>query len=175
MEDGKITDTEDIKNNPLVNYATEELKIAGWLEPNHPQENEIAKDVMELIEAFAKQGHSGSSAPLVLAIFDKLAHFSPLTPLTGKDSEWVHHTESEGQDIYQNRRYPAVFKKKDGKAYDLDGIVFVNSSGVAFTTSESKVYINFPYMPNTTFIREGTPEAEPYKHVFQESANSDKQ
>ena len=77
----------------IVDHAEKEFKIAGWLDENGEAKEEMQGMVMdnlrELLEAFSKQGHSGSSAPYVIAHFERLAKFGLLSPLTGEDDEWM--------------------------------------------------------------------------------------
>ena len=103
----------------------------------------MKEDVLEVLKVLEKQGHSGTSAMRVIYLIDRLWNWKPLTPLTGEDDEW----NEPGPDIFQNKRCSAVFKKKkDGKAYWIDGIVFVEPDGhSSFTCSESKVDIEFPF------------------------------
>lgn len=99
--------------------------------------------VMELMNVFREQGHSGMSAGITLDIFYRLARYKPLTPLTGEDDEWKH----VGDDLYQNKRYSSVFKTgKNGRAYNSNAKVFSDDGGKTWWTSkESRVYIDFPY------------------------------
>lgn len=101
----------------LTEYAKQELSISGLFDKDSDYNGMIAKATMELIEVFAKQGHSGCSAAMVSSLFDKLSRFEPITNLTGKDEEWCEVMD----DFYQNKRNMAVFKEgKNGRAYFLD-------------------------------------------------------
>jgi hypothetical protein len=104
--------------------------------------------VLELLDKFSEQGHSGLSSSVCVQLFSKLALYKPLTPLTGEDEEWTQMTD----DLWQNSRASHVFKGPDGLAYDIWGRVFVEKSGLHYTTSESRVPVNFPYMPRTDFV-----------------------
>ena len=72
----------------LIDHAKTELQIAGLFDKDSDYEGMLAESVMELIEVFSKQGHSGMSAPYVISIFEKLANYKPLIGITGKDEEW---------------------------------------------------------------------------------------
>jgi hypothetical protein len=48
----------------LVEHAKKEFEIKGWLGlPEDDPQAWVVEDVLELLEVFAKQGHSGTSAP----------------------------------------------------------------------------------------------------------------
>lgn len=132
----------------LVNFAKSELEAAGLFAKDSDYEGMLGNTVFELITLFAEQGHSGGSAEMVTQLFEKLARFKPLTPLTGDDSEW----ELVAGDIFQNRRCSSVFKE-NGVTYDIHGKVFIELSGSSYTSHESRVTVTFPYSPKTEFVR----------------------
>jgi hypothetical protein len=121
----------------------------------------ICNGVLKMLDIFADEGHSGSSAPYAINLFKKIASFEPLGPLTGEDDEWVCHQDGRpnGVALYQNKRMGSVFKQSDrfdGKPYWLDGKVFWEwathpdiDDGKPFksyfTSAESRVVIEFPW------------------------------
>ncbi len=112
----------------------------------------VEEAVLELLEVFSAQGHSGFSAGTVAHYFSELAMFSPLSPLTGEDSEWNDISEFEdGRSVWQNRRCSHVFKDETG-AYDSNGRVFREPNGVTYTSNDSRVPVTFPYWPSPTFV-----------------------
>ena len=107
----------------LIEHAKKELEIAGLFDKDSDYNGMLGTAVMELIENFSKQGHSGHSASIVVDIFNKLAKYKPLSPLTGEESEWVNVEGPDGN-MHQNNRNSAVFKdSKDGKPYFIDAYV----------------------------------------------------
>ncbi len=111
----------------------------------------IPKAVIELMEVFAEQGHSGGSAPICISIFTQLAKFEPLGPLTGEDSEWTEVADG----VFQNKRCSHVFRQPDrfnGQAYDIEGKVFREPSGSCYTSGDSMVPITFPYTPTREYV-----------------------
>lgn len=101
----------------LIEHAKRELEISGLFDKDADYGGLLADNVMELIEVFSKQGHSGSSATMVSDLFNKLSRYKQISPLTAKDEEWCETADG----IFQNIRNSAVFKDgKDGKAYFLD-------------------------------------------------------
>jgi len=152
--------------NNFEKHALREFKAAGWINDDGTFKDEmqsmICKHVMKLIEIFSEEGHSGSTAPYAINLFQKIASFKPLTPLTGEDDEWVKHDYGNGHITYQNNRLSSVFKDEDGNAYDIDGKVFWEWSrrqldsdeegypGMRvyksyYTCRESRVPVTFPY------------------------------
>ena len=125
--------------------------------------------VIELLEVFSKQGHSGFSAPAVNGLFHTLANFKPLGPLTGVDEEWTKINEEMGcgNDMaHQNKRCSHVFKRADGTSYDIQGKVFVEPNGCSYTSSDSRVEVVFPYTPTTEYVNVTEEETE---EVFDEN------
>lgn len=124
----------------LITHAEKEMALA-WPEADEMQDM-VKKDVLQLIEVFAKQGHSGFSAPYVLAVFYKLAKYEPLGPLTGADAEWTEASEG----VFQNSRCSEVFKNgKDGEAYWVNGKIFREPNGCTYTNKDSNVPVVFPW------------------------------
>jgi hypothetical protein len=152
----------------LSNYeshAWREFRAAGWVDENNRFKDEmqeaICSHVLKLLEVFAEEGHSGSSAPYALNVFDTLARFKPIAPLTGEDWEWVDVSEYRVTDgpVFQNKRCSHVFKDRNG-AYDIKGIVWYDwytdeETGEKrkshFTNYKSRVPVTFPYTPKTEY------------------------
>jgi len=133
-------------------HAIRELIALGYSVGSNKKEDMnsmVVDNILELLDVFSNQGHSGFSAPYVAELFKKLALFEPLSPLTGEDSEWQPCSFGNG---YQNIRASHVFKDEDGRAYDVHGKVFRDKNGSCFTSGDSRVYITFPYTPTTEYI-----------------------
>lgn len=130
----------------LIDHAKREFLACGYkpVEECEDDPNKwIQESVLELLEVFGKQGHSGSSAPYCIGYFTRLANFQPLSPLTGEDSEW-HDT---GGFVYQNNRCGTVFKeKKSGICYNIEGYVFREADkSSCFTSGMSRRRVEFPW------------------------------
>ena len=137
----------------ILKHAKRELSLLGYkpveeLEPDDPNKW-IQENILDLLEVFSKQGHSGMSAPYVIGMFFKLASHEPISPLTGEDSEW----EKVDFQTYQNIRCTIVFKTVDGSVFDIQGKVFEEPDGARFTNQDSKVDVVFPYTPNTQVVK----------------------
>lgn len=133
----------------LILHAENELKVLGY-DLNEKEEGPnkwIVENIMELLEVFSKQGHSGFSAPYCIKLFSKLANFEPICPLTGKDDEWVEYSNGK----FQNKRCSHVFKE-NGIAYDIEGKIFRQSNGCCYQNNNSNVNITFPYTPKTEYV-----------------------
>lgn len=147
----------------LKHHALTEFRAAGFLKEDgtycDEMQQTMCEQILELLDLFASHGHSGFSASYALSLFEKLAAYKPIVPLTGEDWEWMHH----GDGCYQNIRCGAVFKQPDrfdGQAYFLDGIVFYDvykdeETGEEYkshyTNRDSMVPITFPYTPTTEY------------------------
>jgi hypothetical protein len=132
----------------LIEFAKSELQRVGAFDESGDYGGMLGDAVMKMIEQFSEEGHSGFSASMAISMFERLARFEPLSPLTGKPDEW--NEVAEGQ--WQNRRCSHVFKDADGRAYDMDGRIFREPDGSCFTNSNSRVYIDFPYTPKREYI-----------------------
>lgn len=147
----------------LIEHAKREFLKLGY-KPIEECEDDpdkwIQKNVLELLEVFSNQGHSGSSAPYTISMFKKLANFDPIAPIMGTEDEWFD--ASIGDDIFQNLRCSAVFKNgKNSKPHYLDAIVWKNQNGNTFTGSvfnskkekiRSSQTIKIPFQPKTFYI-----------------------
>ena len=148
-------------------HAMREFRAARWLDENGKYTDDmqemICNHVLALLDVFADEGHSGSSAPYAIELFSKLAKFDPIVPLTGEDWEWNDVSNMTGSVCYQNNRCGAVFKSEDrfnGQPYYLDGKVFWEwykdedgeISKSYFTNGDSAIPIEFPYAPKTEYV-----------------------
>ena len=132
----------------LMFHARQELKAAGLFDKDSDYEGMAGDAVLELVKVFERQGHSGFSAGMVRNIFNKVAAYEPLCPLTGADEEWSEYRDG----CYQNKRCSHVFKDEDGRAYDIDGRIFREPNGSCYTNRESRVYVTFPYTPKREYV-----------------------
>lgn len=138
-----------------VLHAEREFRAAGYVPLDQAQEDGpnkwIQQNVVELLEVFGRQGHSGFSAPHCVEMFRKLALHEPLVPLSGADDEW----NEVGDGVFQNNRCSHVFKQADrfnGQAYDINGRIFREPSGACYTGRESCIPVTFPYTPTREYV-----------------------
>ena len=136
-----------------LKHAKKELALLGYEPIEQLKEDDpnrwIQENILELLEVFSKQGHSGTSAPYVIGMFHKLASHEPIKPLTGEDDEW----EKIDFQTWQNIRCSRVFKYADGKTIDIQGKVFEASDGSRYTCNDSCTDVVFPYMPTTEIVK----------------------
>lgn len=107
----------------LTEHARQEMERAGLFSKESDYDGMLGPAVMELVDVFAKQGHSGNSAMTVLAIFERVARYRTLTPITPDKEEWFFHGDMgpTGEPIWQNVRDSAAFSRDGGKTwYHLD-------------------------------------------------------
>ena len=123
-------------------YGRKELERIGYFkEGDDPYNDMAANAILELLEVFDNQGHSGFTAPYVAGMFHRLARYKPASPLTGEDDEW----NDVGDGLLQNKRYFAVFKEKDGTVYNSEGKVFTDDGEIWYMSKDSSVNVTFPY------------------------------
>ena len=133
----------------MHDYAVREMDIA-WPESD-PMQDTIKKNVLELIDTFAAQGHSGVSGSYVISILERLLRFKPITPLTGEDDEWGEPWGDK--DTQQNLRCSSIFRTHfdNSTASDIHGKVFSDDGGKTFySTRDSQIPVEFPYYPQTS-------------------------
>ncbi len=96
----------------LAEHARQELGRAGWFDGDDRQSGEA---ILAAVEAFARGGWSGGSAPYGVAIVTALLQYKPLSPLTDDPAEWIDH----GDKLWQSSRRPDAFSEDGGKTYRL--------------------------------------------------------
>jgi hypothetical protein len=145
--------------SPLVTHAKDELTRAGLFDKDSDYGGMLGKAALGLVKTFAAQGHSGMSAALVTELATRLFQYEPLTPLTGADDEWVDVSDVSGDPWWQNKRCHRVFKGADGKAYDVEGRIFRDPDGSTWVNGDSRVPVEFPYMPTQEYVDRQTEAA----------------
>lgn len=146
----KFTVSDEFKKSNTYFHAINEFNAVYKDDVEDGMQVAILQCVMELLEKFHQQGHSGTSSSYALSVFMKLAGFEPLGPITGADSEWCHLGYDDNM-THQNKRCSHVFKGSNG-AYDSQYYVFVDPNGSACTNIDSRKYIEFPYIPKVVYV-----------------------
>jgi hypothetical protein len=109
----------------LEKHAEFELIRAGLFAERSDYGGVLGNAVMKMIRVFAEEGHSGGSASIALAAFERLARFKTLTPITSNPEEWTEiHKDMSPAGLgtcWQSRRCPSCFSYDGGKTYyDID-------------------------------------------------------
>lgn len=103
----------------LVAHAKRELKIAGYAEDSADAlDRVIYQSTIQIVEAFARCGHSGYSAMAHTQIINQLLQFKPLGEITNNPDEWFDHGSAGlGEPIWQNKRDSRMFSEDEGQTY----------------------------------------------------------
>lgn len=113
----------------ILDHAKRELSIAGLDKKGSDYDGDLAKWVIQIIEVFSSQGHSGNSARDTIDVVRQLINWGPLSPFTTNPAEWQETTDilseeqkSAGERLWQNQRSPSVFSTDAGKTwFRMDG------------------------------------------------------
>lgn len=114
--------SETKEESNLLKHARAELIRAGLLDSDSDYEGFVGATVLRMIEAFSWYGHSGGSAEMTLEVFDRLARYKTLAPISDNPEEWMRINPDEEQEgVWQSRRQGSIFSNDGGKTYyDLD-------------------------------------------------------
>lgn len=143
----------------IKNYIDTELDILFELEPDNILSC-LKEEIRTICNKFMNQELSGTSAPyyrqVLINTINDLLQFKPISPITGKDNEWIEIAEEDNLPLYQNKRLSSLFKKGN-KCHYIDAIVFKNQNGQYFTSTFNKVSShqpvnNFPFIPKTFIV-----------------------
>lgn len=115
----------------------------------HVMQTVVTKDILLLVKILCTQGHSGMSIQYYKHMLDRIIDRTPLTPLTGEDSEWnvVYRDKKTGKVEEQNIRCSKVFRDNgdNSTACRYDGKLFREKGDNSyFTCRESRVPVTFP-------------------------------
>lgn len=176
-----MSELKEADENPLKTHAEKELKLAGLFDSDSDYGGALGEAVMELIDKFSEQGHSGASAEMVISLFNKVARFEPILLIQCTEDEWM---ETSRDEVYQNKRCSAVFKHgKDGKPHYIDAIVFRDigsessfTGNNVFTKDGKKIGSSLcftpPFRPKTFYV--DIEEQEDGKEVIVDESQLDK-
>lgn len=106
----------------LIEHAKRELELLDWTDDKKIYKGLLSEAVLELIEVFSNQGHTGASASVVLPVFMKLARWENLTPITSNPDEWMHIADkklspTQSRPLYQSLRNPNFFSHDNLQTY----------------------------------------------------------
>jgi len=104
-------------DSPLIQHAEAEMRRAGLYDDDADYGGMVPDAVLNVVRAFAGDGHSGSSAELVASILEKVLRFEPLTPLTPDPAEWMDVSDVSGVEMWQSLRNPTFFSEDGGASW----------------------------------------------------------
>lgn len=108
----------------LIDHARHELDLIG-------EDDNTKAGLLNVVQAFADMGHSGSSAFFCANALDALLRYKPLSELTNDSDEWIDRTEiSGGVPLWQSKRNSEAFSTDGGKTYYLLSETEVVGDGV---------------------------------------------
>lgn len=151
-----------------LEWFENELKQLGG--ENEPMQQQVNKNILDVVKAFDEGGHSGFSAGYAIPLINRLLQHKPLTPITDEPDQWNDVSDMFDGPTFQHKRCGSVFKRADGKATYGEGRVFSNDGGESWFTAggksrpehlRSSIPITFPFTvpdePERVMIE---PEAE---------------
>jgi hypothetical protein len=144
----------------VVSHAKKEFLRAGYQPTDEDQEDGpnkwIQENVMELLDTFSKQGHSGMSAGYCIDAFQKLANYKLLTSIKSIDEFKFGDCIDLEDSMKQSSVISSVFLDiKTNKAYYLDATYFQGEddydsfSGGNVAGIRSNQFIKYPFVPKT--------------------------
>ena len=129
----------------LVLFAENELARLG----NDEGQSAMNKHILEMIQVFSDEGHTGFSAVYAIRILERLLRYLPLSAIEDTPEDWNEMNEG----VLQHKRCSRVLKDKtrfNGQAYDVEARIFSDDNGKSwFTNGRSSVPVNFPYFVPT--------------------------
>ena len=108
----------------LLDHARTELKLAGYnidapdketFETDNDYSNACAKNAYNMLKVFSEAGHSGFSAQATLQLFNRLAEYKCLTPLTNNPKEWIKLDPNDTS--WQSTRQSSCFSDDNLQTY----------------------------------------------------------
>jgi hypothetical protein len=104
----------------LIRHAEEEMRRAGLYDKDADYGGMIPEAVMKMVKVLSDEGHSGGSHSLTMAIFNRVANFKTLAPITNDPAEWMEVSDFGGlgsKSVHQNKRDCSLFSNDGGKTY----------------------------------------------------------
>lgn len=116
------------KDSNYLKHAKDEFNVAFktcWAPvesdfDDYGMQQYMCDQILDLLAVLGTQGDSGSSIGYKLSLFEKLAKFETIAPLTFADDEFNDAHSLDGS--AQNKRNSAVFKEKNGEIRYINAI-----------------------------------------------------
>jgi hypothetical protein len=104
----------------LLEHAEKELQLAKLFDKDSDYNGNLGIGVMELMQKFCDQRHSGASAAITIELFTRLAKYQNLTPISRKDFQEATCPQ-DTKKVWQCTRNPRLFLTPDKTGYyDVD-------------------------------------------------------
>ena len=129
----------------LHEHAVNELSL---IDDGSEEQQWVNKSIINIVDAFADQGHSGFSAKYSLNLLSRLLNFYPINPITDSEDEWGKWHGPEGKKSRQAKRYSALFQDEDGSVYDINRISKRYEGHMDSSWYGPSYYVKLPYLPN---------------------------
>ena len=123
-----------ISGSNLCKHAANEFSLANFDKDCYT--SMCAKDVMQLLAVLSHQGHSGHSVSYVIKLFNSLAKYGVITPLTLSDDEFRKDIIDPLDGSRQNLRKSSIFKEGDGTIIDIDAFNKMPTGTYHFNTKQ---------------------------------------
>jgi hypothetical protein len=150
-KENKMTDVIDVeavevKDKPVMNllqgytlkkdvyreYAVREFKAAGLVEESgeycSPEQETICEAILKMADAMATTDRSDGAIDYILKAANRIGLFSPMTPITGDDSEW-EVVEGHPEVAAINIRLPRLAKLHNGDTMFSSALGFRDRNG----------------------------------------------
>lgn len=137
-----------IKNSGLCQKAIREFELAGYINSDDEMSKLMVNQVLETLAVFSSHNDSGFSAGIELKLFDILAHYKILTPLTFKDNEW----NKISKDLWQNNRISSIFKDNTGKIHYNNAYCYKINISYSYETKKWKEGNGICYSGGVAFL-----------------------
>ena len=90
----------------IYNYAKSELDRIP--KDKDGMQELMNEQILEIVDCFSKQGHSGFSADYAISQIERLLRFKPLSSITDDPAEWKFSYQNGDISVFQSDRCPSV-------------------------------------------------------------------
>lgn len=103
--------------------------------------------MLSVLRQFLFQWDSGGAAAAAVEVFNRLIAGQPLSPLTGREDEWIDRTEHNDRPTWQNARCSSVFRERRAEGFVYYDIEEEPLDG------QDRFYVTMPYDPMTHMVQ----------------------
>jgi hypothetical protein len=152
----------------LTDHARDELERVGMFESDADYGGALGHAVMELIETFDRQQHSGLSAAVTLELFRKLASYESLSDITSDPDEWENVSDISDAPLWQNKRRCTSFSRDGGKTwYDIQD-ASLNHGDTWLTPDETrKLLLDYGYRGDENIVIDNPTKMRMFESLYE--------